>query len=357
MAMTMVAAVMAVASVVVVVVAVVVAVMVEFKQRGRAILCSCVASQAEPPAPDWDAQSAEGDGDERSDGGEEEEASSKCRPDGMNTMALVEVDRNGAWFFSRDLAEQEVARILTMRQGACARHSLRENAWLPRPQQEDVKKELFAAWKVEKAEKIREIKDRRGAQHKVYRDVRSIYRTWCYNTFGGQEWLWIVIAAGHLNTALLECMNEALAAKKDEIRQRAAAGGPAWVDAVPAAPRDRGPKKGNQHHKSTAKLKREAAKKQSRVVEQQDTRYKMGLCEMTGRDWHKMVAKRDHLWNEAEEASYAAGVEFTDRHGVIQLTKEDKSIVGRAIRAYEARVAADPTTPGWGPSASAASRG
>ena len=53
-----------------------------------------------------------------------------------------------------------------------------------------------------------------------------------------------------------------------------------------------------------------------------------------------MKARQDCLWYDAERASYLAGVEFADRFGVRRLTKQDESIVGRAIRAYEARVAA-----------------
>jgi hypothetical protein len=114
--------------------------------------------------------------------------------------------------------------------------------------------------------------------------------------------------------------------------------------------------KGNQHHKSTAKLKREAAKRQSNLVKREDLLFKMGGSDMCVATWDRMVDKRDRLWDDAEQASFTAGVEFTDRNGVSQLTREDESIVGRAIRAYEARVAADTTTPGWG-AASAASRG
>jgi len=70
-----------------------------------------------------------------------------------------------------------------------------------------------------------------------------------------------------------------------------------------------------------------------------------------------MVSRQDSLWYEAESASYAAGVEFADRFGVIRNKKDqDESIVGRAITAYMARVAAK-NTKGWGASASASSRG
>jgi hypothetical protein len=70
---------------------------------------------------------------------------------GMNTMMRVDVDRHGACFVSRELAEEEVERILTMRQSVCDRYGLSEKKWLPRLQQEEVKKDLFENWKEEKA--------------------------------------------------------------------------------------------------------------------------------------------------------------------------------------------------------------
>ena len=268
--------------------------------------------------------------------------------------------------FSRDLAEQEVAKIVTTREDVCFRYRIEPQQWLTRAQSEEVKKELFENFKTENAELIQEITERRRVTHRIYRDVRSYYRTWCYNTFGGQEWLWIVIAAGYMDYDLLECMNEALAAKKEDIRQRAAAGGPAWVDAVPAAwadavtaaPRDRGPVRGGQHHKSSAKLKREAAKRQDGLVKIEQAKFAAGLSYLNRWQMDAMVSTQDRLWYEAESASYAAGVEFADRFGVIRNKKDqDESIVGRAITAYMARVAAKNTTKGWGASASASSRG
>ena len=326
----------------------------EFKERGWAILRSYVASQADygrDDSPPLVINLADDDG----------EAAPKCRPDGMNTMQKIEHDQDGVWCFSRDLAVEELARVLTARQDACDRHRIDGASLLPREHQEEMKTKLFDYWKLEHPDQLLAIQNRRGVKHKICRDVRSIYRTWCFDTFGGQEWLWIIIAIGYMDVELLECMNKALVAKKEEIRERAAAGGPVWQDPALAPPRERGPVRGTQHHKSTPKLLREAAKKQDSEVRKQEELWTAGHSRLTMKQWGVMVATRDGMWDEAEEASMKAGVEFMDRNGVRQLTrKDDGTIVGWAIKAYQARpsrhVEAKKKT-GKGASASAPSRG
>ena len=62
---------------------------------------------------------------------------------------------------------------------------------------------------------------------------------------------------------------------------------------------------------------------------------KHGRSSMKWYEWHALCSSVDHLWEEAEAASQAAGVAYVGRGGVRKLVPpEDTSLVGRALALY-----------------------
>jgi hypothetical protein len=345
-----VAAAMAVAIVVVAAVAAMAAVMTVAIVVVRV---TCVASQA----PDWGSDDSRSLG--RDDGGAARgHTGDKCRKDGMHSMFEVHMVRGGCWYFSKESAVAEILKVLIVRQEVCAKHNINEGQIIPRTTQDEIKSVLLIDWKANQEEKIQEVHTRRGGVcHKMTRDIRSYYRTWCYDTYGGQEWLWIIIATGGMNDDLLDCMNESMKNKKDLIHERVAAGEIKWHESS-ASSRDRtGAVKGSQHQKSAPKVLRENAKRLQTKVNKVHEQRMAGMSRVSPYQYDLMAREMQTAWDLADAASWKAGVEFTDQKGDRQLVKADESIVGVAMMAYEKMVAAGVIGKARAATAAASSRG
>ena len=312
---------------------------------------------------------------------------------GMHNRFKVRRASGDGWYFSEQAAAEEIAEILQWRRGALEKAGLSQDGlFLPLDHQKQVQAQHFQSWleDPQNADKVAAVNRRReGVKHKMHRDLTSMYRAWCYERFGGREWLYILIALGDIDDDIIACMNRAFAAAKPpdpadrasassrgpEPEEASAARGQPPVDRGPDAaaglgqkvpathrgpepgeaptaggqvlpvaesqasgtsrcrlPRSErpGPALGIQHQKSEAKRLRERARQLQKQFDKQAANWKG-----THRQWSHMESRLEQAWTAAEKASKLAGVPYTDRHGRrLNEPEQDTSLVGRALEMY-----------------------
>jgi len=309
---------------------------------------------------------------------------------GMHCRFKVCLEKGAGWFFSEQVATEEIAEVLSWREEAVAQAGLSKGLVLPFEHQKQIQARHYRRWveDPQNADKVAKVsRRRRGVRHMMHRDLTSMYRSWCYERFGGREWLYILIALGDIDDDALRCMNEALAQKRsnrasassrgpEPEEASAASGQPLLVDRRPDAaaglgqeapatqrgpepgeaptaggqvlvvaesqasgtsrcrlPRSErpGPVLGVQHQKSEAKRLRERARQLQKQFDKQAANWKG-----THRQWYQMESRLEQAWAEAEKASKLAGVAYTDRHGRrLNEPEQDTSLVGRALQLYQ----------------------
>ena len=120
---------------------------------------------------------------------------------------MVEVEQVLEW---RDAEFAEIDKEAGLAAGATTPG--RPGVWLPFDRQKALQHEherkWFKAkeneWKVETVSKRHE-----GVKNKMTRDLRSMYRSDCFEKMGGTDWLFVLIAIGTLDDLILQCMHEA----------------------------------------------------------------------------------------------------------------------------------------------------
>ena len=309
---------------------------------------------------------------------------------GMHCRFKVCLEKGAGWFFSEQVATEEIAEVLSWREEAVAQAGLSKGLVLPFEHQKQIQARHYRRWveDPQNADKVAKVsRRRRGVRHMMHRDLTSMYRSWCYERFGGREWLYILIALGDIDDDALRCMNEALAQKRSDRASAssrgpepeeasAARGQPLFVDRRPDAaaglgqeapatqrgpepgeaptaggqvlvvaesqasgtsrcrlPRSErpGPVLGVQHQKSDAKRLRERARQLQKQFDKQAANWKG-----THRQWYQMESRLEQAWAEAEKARKLAGVAYTDRHGRrLNEPEQDTSLVGRALQLYQ----------------------
>ena len=180
----------------------------------------------------------------------------------------------------------------------------------------------------------------RGALHKIRRDLASMHRVFCYERFGGREWMHVLIAFGRLDDEILEVVNEA---GRSRYQEHKAKKGDRWleedeVERRRASAPPRGRVCGVQHSKSHAKLLREAAKREQKKLDKATSDWNAGRSCMSNSAWRALERRVAELWREAEIASDEAGRPYVGRDGEWSaLGQVDDSLVGRAIAIYRAK--------------------
>ena len=312
---------------------------------------------------------------------------------GMHCRFKVCLEKGAGWFFSEQVATEEIAEVLSWREEAVAQAGLSKGLVLPFEHQKQIQARHYRRWveDPQNADKVAKVsRRRRGVRHMMHRDLTSMYRSWCYERFGGREWLYILIALGDIDDDTIACMNRAFAAAKPpdpadrasassrgpEPEEASAARGQPPVDRGPDAaaglgqeapdtqrgpepgeaptaggqvlpvaesqasgtsrcrlPRSErpGPVLGIQHQKSEAKRLRERARQLQKQFDKQAANWKG-----THRQWSQMESRLEQAWTAAEKASKLAGVPYTDRHGRrLNEPEQDTSLVGRALQLHQ----------------------
>ena len=205
----------------------------------------------------------------------------------------------------------------------------------------------FQAWKEdpENFNKIKQVERRHnGVGHKITRDLMSMHRTACKEAFGGIEWMNLLIAVGRFDDLIMCCMNEAVIIRKQQLREKREAKGETWkadedmppAEKVSASSRDQKTVRGIQHKTSAPKRLREALRQKQNQLKKMEEQWDKGKYV----SWHAWTALKyevEELAKTSDEASWAAGVAFTDSKGVRQLEPEEgtRNLVDIALSLYK----------------------
>lgn len=267
----------------------------------------------------------------------------------MDMFKIPKGDGLRGWRYSAAAATSEVAQVLAWREEVMSEED-RQLIVLPFDKQKVVQQRVFDSWKNDPANKAQVeaiIKRREGVSDRVARDLVSVHRTHCAMRFGGREWMYLLIALGKFDHALLEAVNEAQAARAAEAQRKK---GPLWVEdedillarEVRALASSQGrleEPQGINHKTSDAKALREKAKWLQKKKDRADIAWAQGQCQMSAHKYRQLEWELEQAWAEAEEASEFAGVPYMGRDGQWKLQRqEDLSFVGVVLRLYADKV-------------------
>ena len=157
--------------------------------------------------------------------------------------------------------------------------------------------------------------------------MRSYWKSTVFNRYGGEMWLFTLIATGRVHVASVEIVNEIIAARIREEAKREPVSDP--VQAQPltiARASSPGQVKGVQHQKNASSRLRDNAKLAVKHWQKHYNRWraeseKGRLTWQAQQRWRwqadKLWAMAEKLWAEAEEESIKAGHPFQDRDGTM----------------------------------------
>jgi hypothetical protein len=296
--------------------------------------------------PDWDPTDADDDHDDAM-----ASASSRGKASDKLMMDMFKVPKGDGlrgWKYSAAAATKEVAQVLAWREEVMS-HEDRQLIVLPFDKQKVVQQRVFDSWKNDPANKaqVEAIIKRGGNNDRVARDLVSVHRTYCAVRFGGREWMYLLIAVGKFDHALLDAVNEAQARRAAEAHRKK---GPLWVEdedilwarqvrALAAAQGKLEEPQGINHKTSEAKALREKAKWLQKKKDRADIEWAQGQCQMSARKYRQLEWELEQAWQEATEASEFAGVPYIGRDGQRKLERqEDTSFVGVVLRLYADKV-------------------
>jgi hypothetical protein len=256
----------------------------------------------------------------------------------MASASKIDVGRSGV-LFSTEVAVETIAKVLVMRDGQpevdryhdAMRATTTPRTVMPMDMQKSLQKQALDMWLKENPDIKREL-DGKGVNRTVYaRTARMLYRRACFKLFGGQEWMYFLIAVGGINPTLIACAKQAstelVEAKKRKL-------GDAWnapEDWQPAASQRRqlaqdraasassaGPRfNAVEHNVAKSKELRARGRILDKQIAKEQAAYVAHRSKMSVREWDNLLSRAEQVWEDAHEASEAAGVEYTDREGNI----------------------------------------
>ena len=263
----------------------------------------------------------------------------------MSSACKVDVGRTGV-LFSVDLAIENVRKILVRRnehpQVPVSYNGRQEDLtrgfpMLPFDAQKAIQRSVFDDWVADNGEVVEAATTQCESRTQLARTLGMLYRRACLKAFGGREWVYLLIAVGDINKDLLVAAATAAKELTDARKQKL---GTAWndpgdwrpasIDRAAASAAAAGPPVWTPvtHRVSDAKRLREHARNlDKRVVEAPTT--------MSWRIWNGVKQNADEAWRVAEEASEAAGVEYTARDKTVRCRRpQTDTWVGRTLAYY-----------------------
>ena len=278
----------------------------------------------------------------------------------MASAFMVDVGRTGI-LFSTEVAVETIAKVLVMRDGQPEvdryhdgmRATTTPRVVMPMDMQKSLQKQALDIWVKENPD-VKRVLDGKGCSRTVYaRTARMLYRRACFKLFGGQEWMYFLIAVGGINPTLIACAKQAstelVEAKKRKV-------GDAWnapEDWQPAASQRRqlaqdraasassaGPRfNAVEHNVAKSKELRANGRILDKQIAKEQAAYVAHRSNMSVREWDNLLSRAEQVWEDAQEASEAAGVEYTDREGNICCKRnQNDTWVGRTLSYYQRAV-------------------
>ena len=274
----------------------------------------------------------------------------------MSGVFKVNVGRTGV-LFSVEVGIDAVANVLDRRRQhpdyATYHDGLRPlstpGVILPMQAQKEIQKAVFDDWKAANRELVLQCQASSKNNTQANRTLTMLHRRWCFKTFGGREWLYLLIAVGDVNSILMEATQRA-SEELLEIRKRKL--GDKWKDPEEWKPATMQRKEASAssagqpkwspviHYLSDAKALREKARKLDNKIEKEQAAWEAGRSTMSRGEWSRLQWQREEAWQKANEAGGQTDVEYKGRGGEIINKRDQKDTwVGRALAYYEEAIA------------------
>ena len=177
------------------------------------------------------------------------------------------------------------------------------------------------------AQKRRSEGQRASAKDFYERSLKSYWKTAVFNRYGGEIWLFTLIATGRVHSISVQIVNDIIAQRIHEKAGREPISDPAQVPPSDAPASSRGQEvKGVQHQKNVTGRLRDTARYADKKWKRHDDRWwdtaKRGRISRADEDWWKgesaaLKQEADRQWTEAKEESMKAGHPFKDRDGTM----------------------------------------
>ena len=162
-------------------------------------------------------------------------------------------------------------------------HAAARNEWLGQPEQVQARQDLPIEWNSDKRK----------------RTMVSRFRSMLKEKYGGKLWFQVLISTGTIPCRMLNLANTQLA-QRQQPRAPASSRGPAW--AAPA-----GAPTGSQHQVSGQKRQRDAAKRLTRLVGQEDDRRRYATGNLSDSQFAQLQTDAELATRRASDASRASG--------------------------------------------------
>ncbi len=175
--------------------------------------------------------------------------------------------------------------------------------------------------------------NKKHSANEIYdRDMKSLFSTFCYQSFGGQLWYNCLVWTGMVPPAFVDCVNAIITQRILEKAGRQAESEFAcliepgarlskWQQASSqgeAVPEWSDPSRGVQHKVSKAKEWRDFGRQLDKIVERlgeqwTDFQRRGRITWNIAGQYDEKKELADRTWDTAMRLSWEAGVEFTDR--------------------------------------------
>jgi hypothetical protein len=276
----------------------------------------------------------------------------------MAAAFTVSVGRTGV-LFAVEVAEAAVDKLLVMRSGHLGTEQYHNmmtassTTLMPVDMQKDLQKKAQDLWMTENPDAMRKLNELGLNKTRHARTARMLYRRACFKEFGGQEWMFFIIAVGGINRRLIECAKlastELVEAKKRKLGDKWNAP-EAWQPGTAqrrqlahdraASASSAGPLyHAVEHNLSKAKELRARGRALDKLIVKERAAYEAHTSKMSARAWDRLLSEAERVWEDALEASDAAGVEYTDREGNICCKRSEMDTwVGRTLTYYQRAV-------------------
>ena len=219
--------------------------------------------------------------------------------------------------------QDEEAVILDKKECLHVNNRLREK-WMQEPGTETLRKEVWER-AVLLARERRDQGERASPKDIYRRNMKSYWKTTVFHRYGGEIWLFTLIATGRVHTISVEIVNEIVAARIRGVAKRAPTSDPRRAQSrTKARASSQGKVKGVQHKKIRPNKLREQARWADKRKWRHDERWWKAQRHMSKDDedwWRRRSAslrkEADELWATAKEESLKAGHPFQDRDGTM----------------------------------------
>ena len=221
----------------------------------------------------------------------------------------VWVDRRGDYYCSsnasRDLSRERLAEAAEARLNKLRSLGLRENDFLDEGPRQEVMRAMKAAWLArEDVAKLNALW-RRSASNDIYnRSIASNWTVYCFQSFGGMEWLQLYLATGRVSDALVKLVNDHIETvirretQRDPTRDQLP--GPRLSERNQAIaegvdPADAPPLRGVQHKVAEAKQLRKRYIAEKKKLNAADEEWRQGRDRSRNdREWWRRQQQRVH---------------------------------------------------------------